>query len=340
MKTGMKTGTTMSGALVLALAAIVGGSAAAAEPGRAVGFQIVQVPDAGGPAFPAGVWYPTTATPANVNPPGRPPMVVAKDGPVGGGKLPLVVISHGNGAGIQSHADLALALAAAGYVVVAPMHPGDNAQDQSRIGAAGWLADRNRQLNDTTDYMLDGWPQRAHVDARRIGAYGFSAGGFTVLAAVGAQPDLGAIATHCASQPEFVCRMLADLKSPLLDKDAALPAPRPDPRIRAAVVAAPGLAFTMAGKALDPVTVPVQLWAADQDVNVPVATNAKVVRDGLGARVEYHGVPGAGHLSFLTPCPGGPAPVCTDPDGFDRAAFHARMNADVVRFFDRTLAPR
>lgn len=95
----------------------------------------------------------------------------------------------------------------------------------------------------------------------------------------------------------------------------------------------------MAAEALAAVTVPVQLWAADEDVNVPYATNARLVREGLGARVDYHGVPGAQHLSFLTPCPGGPAPVCNDPGGFDRTAFHARMNADVVGFFDRTLAP-
>lgn len=331
-------------ALALAIAAAAGGQVDAAESAHAVGFQIVQVPDTGGVAFPAGIWYPTTAAPRDISPAGQTPMIVAQDGPVAGKGLPMVVISHGNGAGIQSHADLAMALAAAGYVVVAPMHPGDNARDQSRIGASTWLAERNRQFSEATQYALNGWAQHDHVDPRRVGAYGFSAGGFTVLAAVGAKPDLGAIPTHCAarpaSQPEFVCGMLAELKSPLLDKDAAVPVPQADPRIRAAVVAAPGLAFTMTGRAFDAVTAPVQLWAGEQDETVPYASNTKIVRDGLGARVDYHGVPGARHLSFLVPCPGGPAPVCTDAPGFDRVAFHASMNAEVVAFFDRTLAPR
>ncbi|MCK7495223.1 MAG: hypothetical protein MZW92_32090 [Comamonadaceae bacterium] len=61
-------------------------------------------------------------------------MEVARNAPVAGGGLPLVVVSHGNGGGPQSHADLALALASAGYVVAAPMHTGDNFFDQSAAG--------------------------------------------------------------------------------------------------------------------------------------------------------------------------------------------------------------
>jgi predicted dienelactone hydrolase len=62
-------------------------------------------------------------------------MDVARGAPVSGDALPLVVISHGNGGGPASHADLALALANAGYVIVAPIHSGDNYADQSAVGS-------------------------------------------------------------------------------------------------------------------------------------------------------------------------------------------------------------
>jgi len=86
------------------------------------------------------------------------------------------------------------------------------------------------------------------------------------------------------------------------------------------------------------VSVPVQLWSADQDANVPYASNSRLVREALGPRAEFHSVPGAGHFSFLAPCgllrpPG----VCDDPGNFDRKAFHASMNASVVAFFDAQL---
>lgn len=316
--------------------------ATALRSARPVGFQATQLDDGAGGRFAAGIWYPTDATPWPTTPLGLQLMDVAVDAPVAGRGLPVVVISHGNGGGIASHADLAMALAGAGYVVVAPMHAGDNFQDQHAVGSLAWLPHRNLELRRALDFVLSTWPAHAQVDPTRIGAYGFSAGGFTVLTALGAQPDMHAIATHCAQQREFVCDLLARGASPLLHvASGAMPAIAPDPRIHAAVIAAPGFGFTMAGGALTNVTAPVQLWNADADVNVPYATNAGVVRAALRTAPDYHGVPGARHLSFLIPCGLiGPPALCADNPGFDRKAFHAGMNASVVAFFNRTLAQR
>lgn len=308
-----------------------------------VGFRLVQVPDDTGGGFPAGVWYPTTATPRPTTLIGMQLLNVASDGPVKGDKLPLIVISHGNGGGPGSHADLAMALAGAGYVVAAPMHAGDNYLDQSALSTSDWLPGRTREFISTLEYIVGAWPELNRIDASRIGAYGFSAGGFTVLTAIGAKPDLGLVAPHCAQQPEFVCELLRQAKSPLL---AASPAVRSefrlDARIRAAVVAEPGLGFTMAGPALSQVSVPVQLWSADGDAdgraNVPYASNTGPVRTGLGAHVDFHMVAGARHMSFLTPCGLiGPPALCGEPTGFDRKAFHTAMNARVIDFFNRQL---
>ncbi len=127
----------------------------------------LSIPDGDQPAIEAGFWVPTDES--------------AKP-------RPLIVISHGNGGDFRSHHDTATALAKAGFVVVALTHTGDNWRDQSR---ATDLVGRTRQLSVVIDYMTRDWSARDGIDADRIGAFGFSAGGFTVLAAAGGDPDLG-----------------------------------------------------------------------------------------------------------------------------------------------------
>jgi predicted dienelactone hydrolase len=326
-------------ALVLLVLGVGGVAVATAlKAARPVGFQLAQVPDGAGGSIPAALWYPTTASPHPTTLLGMRLMDVAANAPVAGARLPLILISHGTGGGPGSHADLAMALAAAGYVVAAPMHAGDNYVDQRALARVDWMAGRNRDLRQTVDYLLAAWSGHGQLDPGRIGVYGFSAGGYTALAAVGARPDLGVIPDYCAHQPEFACELLRQAKSPLLQAGARLPQAEADQRIRAAVVAAPGLGFTMGGAALSQVAVPVQLWSADGDTNVPEASNMRTVRAGLGQHADYHAVPGAYHMSFLVPCgPIGPPVLCKDADGFDRTAFHAKMNASVVDFFNRNL---
>jgi len=324
--------------LVLGLVGFVVATALSTE--HPVGFQIVRATDANGNPVAVGVWYPTDATPRPTTFLGGQMMDVAPEAAVSGKHHPLVVISHGNGGGPGSHADLALFLANAGYIVAAPMHTGDNYADQSATGSVNLFSGRNRELRATVDFMLNGWPGRASIDPQRIGAYGLSAGAFTVLTAVGAQPDLSIIPKHCATAPEFVCDVLRVAKSPLVSADTKTWGDDflADARIKAAVVAAPGLGFTLPPDGLANVGVPVQLWSGDMDDKVRYATNAKLVREALGDKVEFHSVPGAGHTSFLVPCGLlAPPAICSDPGKFDRKSFHAAMNASVLEFFEKSL---
>lgn len=327
------------GAIVLLVCVVaIAAVATAMRSAHPVGFQMTQTTGPDGKPFAIGVWYPTDAQPWPTTL--APPMLldVAKDGPVAGKGLPLVLISHGNGGGAVAHADLAMALASAGYIVAAPTHAGDNFADQSALSSPAFFTGRSGQLRATLDHMLGAWQGRAHVDPRRVGAFGFSMGGFSVLTALGATPDMRILANHCASQTEFFCDVLRHFNSPLLKAGApaALEPFTPDARIKAAVLAGPGAGFTFGPDALDKVRVPVQLWSAEKDDKVG---SAVPLRDALGARAEFHQVAGAGHLSFLVPCTGilRPPAQCTDPAGFDRKAFHDTMNASVVGFFDKQL---
>lgn len=307
---------------------------------RPVGFQIVRVADPGHPPLAVAIWYPTTSRTAPTTLIGLMLMDVAQNAPVTGEALPLVVISHGNGGGPGSHADTAMSLAASGFVVAAPMHTGDNYRDQSLVGSSEWLPDRSRHVRATIDYMLATWRDRSHIASSHIGVFGFSAGALTALTAIGAQPDFSRIAAHCSATPEFACALLRETHSGWLD-GRDLPAASAlvsDQRIGAAVVAAPGLGFTLTPAGLAQVTVPVQLWSGNSDTNVPYATNTLAVREGLRGSVEFHAVPGARHFSFLAPCPPfGPPLLCSDAEGFDRRAFHRDFNAQVSAFFQARL---
>jgi predicted dienelactone hydrolase len=229
-----------------------------------------------------------------------------------------------------SQADTAIALAEAGFVVAAPTHPGDNLKDDSDVGHPEWLVDRSRHVTKTIDALLTAWKDRSHVDPKHIGIFGLSAGATTALVEIGAKPDLSLVPSQCASHPEFVCKIL-----PLASYRHLSPIIwTADPRISAAVIAAPGLGFTFEPNGLADVRAPVQLWAGSADQTVPYATNTGVVRQLLPHPPEVHIAPGAVHLSFLMPCGLiGPPQFCRDANGFDRETFHKSFNQDVVRFF-------
>lgn len=303
----------------------------AIEPTRRVGFQQLAIADPGHPRIAAGVWYPTTAKPGFTLL-GSSGQRVAINGPVDGSRLPLVVFSHGTAGSAASHADTAIALAEKGFIVIAPTHPGDTFKAASNIEP--WLMDRTRHIQKTIDAALMSWKDRKHVDPRRIGLFGFSAGATTALIAIGGKPDLRRIATECTARPEFICKTT----SPQKYKDHPQASWPSDNRIRAAVLAAPGLGFTFDAASLSGVTVPVQLWAGTADITVPLATNAGYLARLLGPKAEMHSVPRAVHFSFLMPCGLlGPRELCKDPKGFSRTALHRQFNADVVRFFSSEL---
>jgi predicted dienelactone hydrolase len=296
-------------ALGALLAVLLGAPVAVAQD------QIIHFTDRNGETIEGGVWLPRGASDASPH--------------------PLVVISHGNGGWYRGHSDTAEALAEAGFVVAALTHPGDNFRDLNRSLE---LTGRAPQLSALIDYMTTDWRGSVSIDANRIGAFGFSAGGFTVTSIAGGVSDARAIIAHCAAHPDFfACRLLAAGK---LNEAAWKPRTRDD-RVKAVVIAAPALGESFTTASLTAITIPVQLWQAADDEVLPAPYNVEPIRDRLGRAPEYHRVEQATHYDFLTPC--GPEMkaelphLCTSAPGFDRAAFKADFNRQVVRFFREAL---
>ena len=116
------------------------------------------------------------------------------DTPVAPGLHPVVVWSHGRSGTRSSYAMLCEGLAARGYVVVAPDHPGDTLIDWL-VGTAVDDATNEIQRVDDARCVLDavlgtspGLPVTSVVDHERIAVAGHSYGAYTALALAGAEP--------------------------------------------------------------------------------------------------------------------------------------------------------
>lgn len=309
-----------------------------------VGFQQATVPDSQGKPIAVGIWYPSDA-PAAPHPLDLFTQTVAVNGSVSGGRLPLILISHGAYGSLASHYDTAIALAKAGFVVAALTHTGDNSTDQSYIGNRKDLIDRPRQVKVVLDWMLSSWADRGKLDSGRVGMFGFSLGGFTTLVEIGGTPELPRMALLCSTRPDAPeCAFIKMSHGDQLQPGAVHPVWTHDARIRAAVVAAPAASFLFGPGDLRAVKVPVQLWRAEKDTNAPDAWNSGLVREELPVAPEEHVVPGVDHYIFLAPCSAALASavpeICHDAPGFDRAAFHAAFNRSVIAFFQKELRSR
>ena len=277
-------------------------------------------PETGTP-FPVLLAYPSTA-PEKAERFGPYLLDVAMDGPVAPGAYPLVVVSHGSGGSHLTHRGLAAHLARAGFVAAVPEHPRNNRNDNTLAGTHTLLAGRPRQLRAVIDAAFADATLAPHLVAGAVAAIGHSLGGYTALALAGGRPTA------------------AEHETP----DATLrPVPvTPDARVKALVLLAPATPWYMVPGALAAVRVPILVISGEKDEMAP-PWHAAVVTRGVAAetQVEHRVIPNAGHYSFLAPFPEAlrnPSfPPSQDPPGFDRAAFHAEMYAEIEAFLRRVL---
>ena len=271
--------------------------------------------------------------------------------------LPLVVLSHGTGGGAATLSWLAEALAARGYLVAAVNHHGNTAAEPAyRLeGFMVWW-ERARDLSAVLDALLADPTFGARIDRSRIGVAGFSLGGYTALAVVGARLDHERWRAFCAAQPaDANCRLPPEAPFPpdavrdLLDHDARMQEavghagdPYRDARIRAAFVAAPVLGPALTPESLAAITTPVRVVVGTDDEQAVPAVNARPIAAAIpGAELEL--IPGATHYVFLAPCTTFgrllAGALCRDP-AVDRRAVHDHVADAAVAFFDRTLRAR
>ncbi|MBU7438325.1 alpha/beta hydrolase family protein [Paraburkholderia fungorum] len=312
------------------------------------------------------IWYP--ADPASpelahdLGAPGRPlfhghPAVV--DVPLSGAraKYPLLVLSHGTGGSADSLDWLASALAAQGYIVAGANHPGNNAlEPMTRDGFMLWW-ERATDASEVLDGVLADPMLGPHVDRDRIGAVGFSLGGYTVLELAGARTNLPAFERFCSGpQADAIChppeaaRIHDDAQAPALTLATLSPETKAsrdragdsyrDPRVKAVFAIAPALGEAFDSHSFADVDIPVSLLAGEADVTAPLDTNIHRIA-GLLPKASVTMVPGASHYTFLDTCLPGVmdrlATICKDNPGVDRDAVHAQTAQRAIDFFAAAL---
>lgn len=291
--------------------------------------------------FPVSVWYPTPVPEQSW--PAGPFVIAATQGaPVAEGRFPVVLLSHGSGGSDLGHHDWAEALARHGVMVVAPRHVGDSFDHPEGRGSDVQLVGRPWQAVTALDTVLAHPVLGPAADPERIGAIGYSAGGYTVLALAGARPDFSLWQAHCDAHPED------QTFCPTGAASAAVSLPRitrpgwtlpKETRIKAAVVMAPA-AILYDRDGLAGVSVPMRVYRAADDEVARNPWNADVVIQDLPTPPETVTVPG-GHYIFLAPPADREAVRASglydDSPGVDRTAVHARIADDLITFFRRTL---
>ncbi|MBI3496233.1 MAG: hypothetical protein HY058_02890 [Proteobacteria bacterium] len=263
----------------------------------------------------------------------------ARGAPPVAGRFPLIVISHGTGGSQLGHHDSLTALARAGFVAVAVEHPRDNYRDDSGFGTDLQLIGRPHHIVALIDGVLTDPTLGPTIDRARIGMAGFSAGGYTALVVIGGRPNFALRAEYRQAVPDDPLMARAAAAGSALRKSGLELVG--DPRVRAAFIMAPALGFLFDQAALAELRVPVRLYRAGADEVLRHPWHAERVRQMLPTPPEYEVIEGAGHYVFLAPCAealmDAVPEICRDPPGIDRAAIHARLNAEMVDFFRRAL---
>lgn len=327
----------------------------ALAPAATVGTLTLPADEIGGAVT---LFYPTAAV-------GRPEqrgdlwLSLAPDAAPVPGNGHLIAISHGSGGGPWVHTTLAAALVEAGFTVVLPLHRGDNWTEPGRPGPDSWKQ-RPAEISHAIDRVAAD-PRFAGLRLDRVGAFGMSAGGHTMLSLAGGAWSPERFRAHCEqhlAEDFATCVGLATwLTGGALDGlklwaaqrvlnwkfggDTA-PQTHTDERIAAVVAGVPLVADFDLSTLAQP-RVPVGLITASDDRWLVPRFHSDRLRAACTGCELLADLPGAGHGALLAPAP--PAQqlgrlecaLLCDPPGFDRPATTARWVAATVGFFRRQL---
>jgi predicted dienelactone hydrolase len=228
------------------------------------------------------VWYPTTDT-LQKDDKAFSPFVrryTVRNGKLPPGPLPLIMLSHGTGGGRLTLQWLAQSLVQSGFIVAAVDHWGNTYDHKIAIEfLKPW--ERPLDISFALTELLKDNELRTVIDPQRIGAIGFSYGGYTVLALAGAIADYPVMIHYYKTighkeleLPEFpgLAKYLDD--SALLAAMQQVPLLK-DSRIKAFFAISPGTGPGFVKKQqFVAISGPVFITGSQSDSIAPVKTNA------------------------------------------------------------------
>jgi predicted dienelactone hydrolase len=269
-------------------------------------------------------------------------------------KFPLILLSHGIGGSSSMMAWLGSALASHGFIVAAVNHPGNNSLEDYTIPGAILWGQRAHDLSALLDQLLADSTFGSRIDAKRVGAAGFSLGGLSVIELAGGVAELSRYQDFCKSPRAD--RMCADtLEYPgLLAKATALAKTDPaiqaalsesskshrDPRVHAIFAIAPAIGPAFDPGSLAKISIPTQIVAGAVDTTVPLETSAKFFAAHIpGAQLTIF--QSVGHYTSLATCGElgrrSRPELCLDQAGILRDEIHTQTANLAYHFFETNL---
>jgi predicted dienelactone hydrolase len=271
---------------------------------------------------------------------------------IGAPRYPIILLSHG--AGLAGSPDamswIAARLAAHGFVVAAPRHPGNSGPDRSAAETMKiWL--RPADLSATLDAVAGDPFFKDHVDTDHVGALGLSMGGTTALAIAGAHIDTALLSSYCdddslnASLCDWVRQSGVDLHA--MNFQSAERTYR-DGRVRFAMAIDPAPVDVLDGKSLAAISIPVSIVNLGKAGEIPKTADASALATVI-PKARYETIADASHYSLFAECKPGAAqhaqaagiddPLCADGGGRSRRAIHEQLVQMAITTFDRMLKP-
>lgn len=304
------------------------------------------------------VWYPAPdgvkEERIDLGPPGKPFFIIdqiAYNAPfVDAKKRPVILFSHGFGGAARMMGWFGVPMARAGYVVVAVDHPGNNGQDKMTTPGAIMSWTRARDLRAAWEAVKADREIGPHLDPKRVGVAGFSAGGFASLVAAGARTDMFQFLAFCRAHPtDGVCAPQKEYKLTMADAEAALRSPelaaevaraKDDlsiPGVKGAFAIAPAIVQGLDAASLKRMKTPVMIFLGDADPVAPPDTNGRVAARAIpGAQLRE--LPGVKHYDFLGACTdAGRAAVDICRDELPQDPTHKATIEAALGFFGKAL---
>ncbi|GAB3503865.1 alpha/beta fold hydrolase [Spirosoma knui] len=228
------------------------------------------------------VWYPTDDT-LKASDKLFSPFIrqhTVRNGQLPDRKLPLILLSHGIGGGRLTMEWLAQGLVQKGFMVAAVDHWGNTYDNKVPLQFLKFW-ERPLDIRFALSALLTNTPFSRVIDSQRIGAAGFSYGGYTVIALAGAVLDHAALLTYYKTKgrheidiPELP-GLDQYLDDPTLQAAMQKIPSLQDDRIRACVAISPALGQGFVHKEqMKAVQRPMYIIGSQSDRIAPVQTNA------------------------------------------------------------------
>ncbi len=257
------------------------------------------------------IWYPTLKKPLPVNY-GDWYLFVAQNAKPLPGKYPVIILSHDSVASRFYHHHIATILTQKGFVVIAPTHQGDNADDMEHIFTLQQIKNRIYQINTIIDFLFKEKELSQIINTQQIGFLGIGIGGTVGLLLAGAKLDPAGwpdychktISTNSKNQPtlDIYCSSWTKKRIDTLVQNLDPQESYLNPRLSAIISVAPNFGMLFSKSSLASLKKPLLIVEIENDhINIPQYHSRNIVQQ-LSTPYELFVLKDTSPLLLIAPC--------------------------------------